>query len=622
MELTFVSEFKSIPAGGSLNLPSFVTLTGLNGSGKTQLLQSISENKIQVIVDGSQVTQVKFIGSSQLIPGNAPTAQPATSEQVYQIIAQWADALIPQGQNLTEQAQFVNRNPPGRVTDVKQKKLIPALRRVLQESFKQERKQISKSDIRLIVTNEELAEFDQEQVFHQAFSHSFLRYFQDYRANQINRLLRDHEGEKVEALSDEDFFALKGSPPWDLINEMLQKMELPYSINQPISTDNSFVAQLTNTMNGAVVGFMDLSSGEQALCSLAIALYQCEQGRVFPELLLLDEPDAHLHPKMISSMISTLKDVILPQLSCGIIITTHSPSTCAIAPSESLYLMDVASRRPSPALVDEALDALCVGIPTLSIRKEKERQVFVESDVDAELYSRLWTKLRHSKITEHGDANLHFLSSGSKTRSGNRDLAIDMCNKLRKAGSTSSFALVDHDGTDVDEPTVKVLGNGNGYAIENYLLSPILVLGLLAHRHGDDGKLPTYAEAISFGNLNQLTDEEVGALTKSFCDSLEQKCKEKRSDSPTGSAFSKINIDAVEQITITDIEGRGFALPAWYLCSNGHELERLILETYPSLRQYTGRAGGVMKAIVIHVLCSHEGMTPTAFKSSFEALLA
>ena len=75
-------------------------------------------------------------------------------------------------------------------------------------------------------------------------------------------------------------------------------------------------------------------------------------------------------------------------------------------------------------------------------------------------------------------------------------------------------------------------------------------------------------------------------------------------------------------MTVFDIDDRSIKLPSWYMNSNGHELERLILETYPSLNQYTGRAGGLMKAIVIHVLCSHERMIPSAFSNAFKELLS
>ena len=94
MILSFNNEFKAIPAGGTATLPSFVVLSGLNGSGKTQLLTAIDQNLIQVLNnDGTPVTLKKYIPSGSLVPGNAPQANPATSEQAYQLIMQWACLL-------------------------------------------------------------------------------------------------------------------------------------------------------------------------------------------------------------------------------------------------------------------------------------------------------------------------------------------------------------------------------------------------------------------------------------------------------------------------------------------------------------------------------------------------
>ncbi len=449
MLLEFSEEFLSIKKGGSVELPNFVVLSGLNGTGKTHLLKAILHKKVSVRNVGESMGQIRYIPVRDLMPGSSAGIAPDESEEAYKILTKWSNSLISNGQKIGDREEYSGRRPRDMNINNNKKdalKLLPALKKILQASFDRGKRQIAKSEIRTLVASDDLSDFDKEYIFQQEFSTSFLRYAQDYRANKIQRMLRDHGGEDVSALSDEELYNLKGQPPWELINRMFEIMDLPYIVNRPMSAENNFVANLTSTLNGTTIGFSELSSGEQALCCLAIAMYQSDRGQRFPGLLLLDEPDAHLHPNMIASLIDALQNAILPRLSCGMILTTHSPTTCAIAPSSSLYLMNGKTRRPEPMPLDDALDALCIGLPTLSVRKEHERQVVVESDIDADIYTRLWSRTKTNIHTgSQRPVTLNFISSGSKDKSGSCEKAIDLCEKLRAAGSTTCFALIDFD---------------------------------------------------------------------------------------------------------------------------------------------------------------------------------
>lgn len=76
MRIKLISEFKSIKNLNEIDLPSFVIITGLNGAGKTQLLQAISTKKAIVKIADKSATNIKMfsgglgdIGTSDL-PGN------------------------------------------------------------------------------------------------------------------------------------------------------------------------------------------------------------------------------------------------------------------------------------------------------------------------------------------------------------------------------------------------------------------------------------------------------------------------------------------------------------------------------------------------------------------------
>src|SRR5690242_1820462 len=102
-----------------------------------------------------------------------------------------------------------------------------------------------------------------------------------------------------------------------------------------------------------------------------------------PKVLLLDEPDATLHPAMIQSLLRVLDHIFCQRYGVKVMLVTHAPTTVALAPEESIYTM---RRKGAPRVRsvsrDEALSSLLVGVPRLSIRNEHRRQVFVESEND------------------------------------------------------------------------------------------------------------------------------------------------------------------------------------------------------------------------------------------------
>jgi hypothetical protein len=81
---------------------------------------------------------------------------------------------------------------------------------------------------------------------------------------------------------------------------------------------------------------------------------------------------------MIRSLLRVLNDVSVQRYGVKVILTTHSPTTVALAPEEAIYAM---RRTPSPRLQrttrDHAVSALTVGISTLSVKLENKRQLLI-----------------------------------------------------------------------------------------------------------------------------------------------------------------------------------------------------------------------------------------------------
>lgn len=63
--------------------------------------------------------------------------------------------------------------------------------------------------------------------------------------------------------------------------------------------------------------------------ALVASIYKSSSDGAFPDILLLDELDASLHPSMIKNMIGVIEDIFLEQ-GIKVILVTHSPSTIAL----------------------------------------------------------------------------------------------------------------------------------------------------------------------------------------------------------------------------------------------------------------------------------------------------
>jgi len=75
-------QYKSLkPISPPIELPSLVVLSGLNGTGKTQLLEGISKYKITI--QGYAQNQIKHIGHNTLAPNIGPAvSQDTVSESI------------------------------------------------------------------------------------------------------------------------------------------------------------------------------------------------------------------------------------------------------------------------------------------------------------------------------------------------------------------------------------------------------------------------------------------------------------------------------------------------------------------------------------------------------------
>lgn len=197
----------------------------------------------------------------------------------------------------------------------------------------------------------------------------FWDYYVKYRSNQVNQFENEKNGKHYLTLTEEEFINKHGEKPWELANRILRAFEsLTYEFVSPEGQDffGSYKLQIKHTIKPDLfVEFNKLSSGERILMALVASIYKASSDGNFPDLLLLDEVDASLHPSMMRNMLSVIEEIFLPA-GVKVILVTHSPTTIALAPEDSIYVMNSSGvSRVEKKSQKEALSILTQGYATI-----------------------------------------------------------------------------------------------------------------------------------------------------------------------------------------------------------------------------------------------------------------
>lgn len=577
MKLTLNKKYKSLEPF-TIELPNLTILTGVNGAGKTQLLTSIIETQLLLTENELVLNPKKYVTHSTLSPNDSTVVtRQSVNQNIENLLKHYNTFLLNYKQNPAHRLEHFFGDP-------KQFKLID---KIAKKAAK-DKHNLSENDFYKYYPLED--GLNHTDVFYQNFSNLFKRYNDRLLENKFNKFLKEHEKQnEIEYLSDEQFIDINGEAPWDLVNKILNEAKLDYQINSPIALhqDAPFELKLINTFNNSEVRFSDLSSGEKVLMSLVFALYNSKFDIVFPKVLLMDEPDASLHPTMSKQFLEVIENLFVREKGVKVIITTHSPSTVALANEENLFVINKTGVRIEKTTKDKALKILTSGVPSFSVNYENRRQVFVESANDVIFFERLYQILSNHLIPE---ISLTFISSGESrtdkngTKISNCDQVINITDTLRNAGNNFVWGIIDFDGKNKSSAHIKVLGQGNRYSIENYLFDPILLAGLLLREK--------YIKKEDLGLINNETYIDFKRLTKEQLQKI------------ANFVVSKIeSIVQPKEIIMHEsslLNGIEIQIPTWYLNHHGHALEEAILRVFPELNALKKGKEEVLKIEIIN----------------------
>ena len=253
---------------------------------------------------------------------------------------------------------------------------------------------------------------------------------------------------KTEGYKVERFFTAneQNDLPWDRIDRILAAFALNIRIdrrnlNAGISFLRKFL-QEDGTHEEKQILAKDLSSGEQVAFAVALWTWGSATGQR-SELLLVDEFDAHLNPSIAEKFIEVIQTYFVNE-GVRVIMTTHSPSTVAFAKEHNtdiLWMEDGEINRDIKP--DKIINTLSNGLITVNedsfeclIELSKSEKILFVEDDRTKQYLEKATKCLKSNALE----NVLIFNCGSASKIA-QYIALNQNNRKR----VIKVALLDND---------------------------------------------------------------------------------------------------------------------------------------------------------------------------------
>lgn len=567
MEVTIKQPHKSISSKVEFELPLFTVLTGENGSGKTHLFEAISNSKAnQIIVDGKVLKAISYIPFGGLNPQVDQQCDPAQIsqrvKQVWQEIYQ-AQQRLKTTNNLSNEYGTIEEDPIfHQIRNTQYKDALIAI-------SNQTGTMPSKLTEDIVADRISMMDLSGNNMFNTQFALIFKSYHVRYLDNLLNKVYQDQGvSDASPYLTDEEFKKDYGEAPWIFVNSILEQLRLPYNVNDPMGTkrDSTFNFKLIHNISGIEISTNDLSTGEKTLMSLALAIYNSTGKGDRADILILDEPDAPLHPSMSKLMLAIIEEEIVKKHGIPVLLSTHSPTTVACTPANALYKLTLDDKKPQQCNLEDSMKILTYGIPNLRVSTESRRQVFVEHSYDVTYYESLFDIIsRKVEFTTTPQFLPPHTLSGS-----NCSAVIEITRKLRDMGNRQVYGLIDWDLKNTPEDQIILLGSGKRYAIENYIFEPHFLGLYLIHK-------------------KFASPEELGLQgCKSYLDVIKRiSCSNEDLQILANKVESKISWETDEEIKEESklIGGWSLNIRRDVYTTQGHKLEDICKEAWPMLNR-------------------------------------
>lgn len=328
-------DFKSFSNGFELELEGkLIILSGVNGSGKSQLMQILYGNrgidsrtglpikdlKRTISIDDADINWKRIISRSFKNNISLPEIIKPTSHVFNSAVEQVYGYYKNEGF-----AQHALRGYSGATE--RAIKLLGA-------NYNPNTKDIPEDKFKSILRDANYV-WEQDDVFADTIGNIFFSH-----ANEIS------EGQKNAGKQDGPAFnpLTLGTPPWSELNALFELLKIDYRFKEHYEikhgelTETPMLFQIDS--NGILSELEsrplnELSDGEKAIISLCFSSLQKINNNE-KKLLLLDEFDATLNPSLIEALFKILEQYFLSH-GITVIMTTHSPATIALAPEYATF---------------------------------------------------------------------------------------------------------------------------------------------------------------------------------------------------------------------------------------------------------------------------------------------
>ncbi len=518
------------------NIPPFAVLTGPNGSGKTQLLTLIS----------NAVTQGPNHNGMYGAVLEGLSCKPAD------VVLQNAEWKIPQSKPVTfqhlEQDHQRRRQIAAQRLAASQPPIRAAFATVVDHNAPE-----------VVALAEKLPEG--AQLADKKTPHLIIE--------ELGLIFRQHHLDRLELKwakkTDDEIVSIKGIPLWDVANDILAGSSLAYRILPPehLNIREPYILRLISIDNNIQVAPENLSSGESALFSMLVGLFASQQFGAHPKLLLLDEPDAHLHTSQIGHLLHMLRTILVKKYGCQVIMSTHRPDTIVQVEANELFEMNKAGQpRIRPC---ESRASLLASVTSYIVDVlPSTRCIYVEGEQDVIFYTNIKDIILHHNLLPR-NPNLVFCSAslgqGRHRIPGGCNPVISSVKKLRQAGLRMVCGIIDRDNNIVRKPPEGGIFSALRYNIENYLYDPLLIYCLLLHKNRAPlvSGIPNLMPGDEI-KLMEMEQEDLQKIINTIVLMMEANISSLKSD------------DKVEQPAKL-LHGQHLRLPRWQFDINGHHLE-------------------------------------------------
>lgn len=208
-------------------------------------------------------------------------------------------------------------------------------------------------------------------------------------------------GEKAGGFNNGEYIK---DAPWTILNEIFEKLKFSYRFKEDYTFTTPNFTEDINIFPIKSNGDIDtnsprklssLSDGEKSIISLTFALLN-EKRRPIEKLLLLDEFDNTLNPSLIEALFKVLKEYFIDK-GVVVVMTTHSPVTISLAPDNATFYELFKQDNDSPKI--------------LQVQKEEYTELKI---ANKEFYNKITNQKRRIKELEKKNSELEKLEKSSK----------------------------------------------------------------------------------------------------------------------------------------------------------------------------------------------------------------